>query len=84
VRRYLDALIAGENTTASAVLAPGGTLKEAAFLDDSARVTGVHVTRSDTSGAFVQADIAAKGGNYVATFHVANGGSIDEHDYIKI
>jgi hypothetical protein len=87
VRRYLEAIVAGNTTAAAALLSPGGTVKEAAFLDGSAHLTSVRVTRTDASGAFVEADITAAGGSYVATFHVTNapaGGTIDQHDYIKV
>ncbi len=86
MRRYLEAIIAGDSSGAAAALAPGGTLKEAAFLDDSARITSVRVTRTDAGGSFVQAEISASRGTYIATFHVTNSasGSIDQHDYIKV
>jgi outer membrane biosynthesis protein TonB len=87
VRRYLDAIVAGNTTAASALLSPGGTVKEAAFLDDAARITSLRVTRTDATGTFVEADITAARGSYVATFHVTNaagGGTIDQHDYIKV
>jgi hypothetical protein len=87
VRRYLEAVIGGDTASAGAMLASGGTVKEAAVLDASAHITSVHVTRSDASGAFVEADITTSRGSFVATFHVttaANGGTIDQHDYIKV
>jgi sigma54-dependent transcription regulator len=69
------------------MLAAGGTVKEAAVLDPSARIASIRVTRSDASGAFVEADVTTARGSYVATFHVTTattGGTIDQHDYIKV
>jgi hypothetical protein len=92
VRRYLDDLIAGDEAGAYAAL--GGTssdrsltLKEEAFLDKDARITSIHVSRTDSTGATVDAEITSARGSYVATFHVINGPngiSINQHDYIKI
>jgi hypothetical protein len=92
VRRYLDDLIAGDETGAYAAL--GGTsndrnltLKEQAFLDKDARITSMRVSRADAAGATVDAEITSARGSYVATFHVItgpNGISINQHDYIKI
>jgi hypothetical protein len=92
VRRYIDDLVAGDEAGAYAAL--GGTssdrtldLKEEAFLDKDARITSMRVSRSDGSGATVDADITSDHGSYVATFHVSygpNGSIITQHDYIKI
>jgi hypothetical protein len=92
VRRYLDDLIAGDEAGAYAAL--GGTssdrsltLKEEAFLDKDARITSIRVSRTDATGATVDAEITSARGSYVATFHVINGPngiSINQHDYIKI
>jgi hypothetical protein len=84
VRRYLDAVIGGNTSSAAAMLAPGGTVKEAAVLDNASHVTSVRVTRSDATGSFVDAEIATSSGSYIATFHVTAGGTIDQHDYIKV
>ena len=86
VRRYLEAIIAGNTSAAAAMLDAGGTVKEGAFLDDTSRITNVRVTRTDASGSFVEAEISAARGSYVATFHVraGGGGTIDQHDYIKV
>ncbi len=84
VRRYLDAVIGGNTSSAAAMLAPGGTVKEAAVLDNASHVTSVRVTRSDATGSFVDAEIATSSGSYIATFHVTAGGMIDQHDYIKV
>jgi hypothetical protein len=87
-RKYLDSLIAGDETSAFAAL--GGTssdrnldLKEEAFLDKDARITSIRASRSDATSATVDAEIATNRGSYVATFHIANG-IITQHDYIKI
>jgi hypothetical protein len=92
VRRYLDALVAGNESGAYAALGGsagdhGLTLKEEAFIDKDARVTSLHATHTDAGGSTVVAEISATSGNYVATFHVAhgsNGSFIDQHDYIKV
>lgn len=92
VRRYLQALIAGDESGAYAAL--GGTngdrslsLKEEAFLDKDARITSLRVSRSDASGVTIDADIVSGRGSYVATFHITNGPNgpaITQHDYIKV
>ena len=92
VRRYIDDLIAGDESGAYAAL--GGTssdrslsLKEEAFLDKDAHITSIHVSRADASGATIDAEITSTRGSYVATFHVTsgpNGAIINQHDYIKI
>ncbi len=92
VRRYLDALIAGNEAAAYSALGGsagdhGLTLKEEAFIDKDSRVTSLRTTHADASGSTVVAEISAAQGNYVATFHVAhgsNGSFIDQHDYIKV
>ena len=88
VRRYLESLIAGDE--AGAYNALGGTssdrsldLKEEAFLDKDAHITSMRASRSDATGATVDAEITTARGSYVATFRVANG-IITQHDYIKI
>jgi hypothetical protein len=92
VRRYITDLMAGDEAGAYAAL--GGTasdrsldLKEEAFLDKDAHITSIRVTRSDGSGATVDAEITSDHGSYATTFHVTYGPSgsiIDKHDYIKI
>lgn len=88
VRRYLDALIRGDEKTALTTLAAGaGTLSEQAFLDPNARIVSVKVTRIDASNASVGCEISAAKGHYYATYHVtaaAGGPVISEHDYIKV
>jgi hypothetical protein len=83
VRRYLEAVIAGDTAGAAAMLATGGTVKEAAVLDASSHITSVRITRTDGSGTFVEAEIGGGRGSYVTTFHLT-GGIIDQHDYIKV
>jgi hypothetical protein len=87
VRRYVDALIRGDQQTAYAALGGSGTLSEASFLDPSARIVSVKVTRIDASNASVGCEIATAKGSYYATFHVTaatSGPYISEHDYIKV
>jgi hypothetical protein len=88
VRRYVDALIHGDEKTAySALGASGGTLSEQAFLDPSARIVSLKVTRIDASNASVGCEIAAAKGHFYATYHVtaaSAGPYISQHDYIKV
>jgi hypothetical protein len=88
VRRYVDALIRGDEKAAQSVLgAGGGTLSEQAFLDPNAHIVSLKVTRIDASNASVGCEIAAAKGNYYATYHVTAGTGgpyISEHDYIKV
>ncbi len=92
VHRYLQSLIAGDETGAYAAL--GGTssdrslnLKEESFLSKDSRITSMRATHSDASGVTIEADIVSASGSYVATFHVVNGSAgptITQHDYIKV
>jgi hypothetical protein len=82
-RSYLESLIAGDDAGAAKQLSGGSDLKEAAFLDKDARITSLRASRSDASGATVDAEITTGRGSYVATFRVVNG-VITQHDYIKI
>jgi hypothetical protein len=92
VRRSITDLMGGDEAGAYAAL--GGTasdrsldLKEEAFLDKDAHITSIRVTRTDGSGATVDAEITSDHGSYATTFHVTYGPSgsiIDKHDYIKI
>jgi hypothetical protein len=92
VRRYLDALMAGNENGAYAALGkaagdPGAELSEEAFIDRTARVTSLRTTNVDATGATVEAEISSDRGTYYATYHVTNGPSgpvIDQHDYIKV
>jgi hypothetical protein len=84
----LESLIAGDEAGAYSAL--GGTssdrgldLKEEAFLDKDAHITSMRASRSDATGATVDAEITTARGSYVATFRVTNG-IITQHDYIKI
>jgi hypothetical protein len=92
VRRYLNALIAGDEGAAYGAfgVAPGDPnvqLSEQAFLDSGARITSLRTTHVDASGATVSVELSTARGPYEATYHVArgaNGPVIDQHDYIKI
>jgi hypothetical protein len=92
VRRYLNALMAGNENAAYAALgkAPGDSgaqLSEEAFIDRSARITALRTTNVDATGATVEAEISSDRGTYYATYHVTNGPDgpvIDQHDYIKV
>jgi outer membrane biosynthesis protein TonB len=88
VRRYIGALIRGDEKAAYAAL--GGTegpLSEQAFLDPGARIVSLKVTRIDASNASVGCEIASAKGHYYGTYHVkasSGGPYISEHDYIKV
>jgi hypothetical protein len=92
VRRYLNALIAGDEGSAYAAFGatpgdPNVQLTEQAFLDSGARISSLRVTRLDASGATVEAELSTARGPYEATYHVtrgSNGPVIDQHDYIKV
>jgi hypothetical protein len=88
VRRYIGALIRGDEKAASAALGgTDGSLSERAFLDAGARIVSVKVTRIDASNASVGCEIASAKGHYYGTYRVkaATGGPyISEHDYIKV
>jgi hypothetical protein len=91
VRRYLNALMAGNEDGAYAALggaagARGYELKEEAFLDKSARIVSIRTRQAGATSATVDAEIAAASGTYVVTFHLSNGPGnpvIDAHDYIR-
>jgi hypothetical protein len=91
VHRYLDALIAGNENGAYAALGaapgdPNARLSEEAFIDRGTRITALHTTRSDATGATVEAELASAHGTYYATYHVISGPAgpvIDQHDYIR-
>ena len=90
VRRYLGALIAGDETTAATALGTeassrGLHLAEEEFIDRSTRITGL---RTHTSGnsVTVETDIEATSGSYFERFLVERGPAglvIREHDFIK-
>lgn len=92
VRRYLDALIAGNENAAYAELGrsrgePGASLSEEAFIDRGTRITSMRTTSSDATGATVEVELSSSRGSYFATYHVTNGPNgpvIDQHDYIKV
>ena len=58
-------------------------LKEEAFLDKDAKITSMRASKSDATGATVDAEITTARGSYVATFRVVNA-VITQHDFIKI
>jgi hypothetical protein len=90
VRRYIGALVAGDEPAAAAALgedasSPGLHIAEEEFIDRSSRITGL---RTHTSGetVTVETDIEAARGTYFARFLVARGASglvIRDHDFIK-
>lgn len=92
VRRYLDALIAGNEGAAYAAFGkstgdPSVQLSEEAFIDRGSRITSIRTRATDATGETIDADIASSRGTYQATYHVTNGPAgplIDQHDYIKV
>ena len=92
VRRYIDALIAGNENGAYAALgaSPGDAnarLSEEAFVDRGTRITSMRTTSVNASGATVEVEMASSRGTYYGTYHVTNGSAgpvIDQHDYIKV
>jgi len=92
VRRYIDALVRGDESTGYSLLggnagAPGLTLSEEAFLDPSARITALRAKRIDDSNATVEVEITSAKGAYSANYHVTagpRGPYITQHDFIKV
>jgi hypothetical protein len=92
VRRYLGALIAGNENAAYAELGktpgePGASLPEEAFIDRGTRITSMRTASTDPNGATVEVELTSSRGSYFATYHVTNGPNgpfIDQHDYIKV
>lgn len=85
VNGYLTALREGDEDAASAVLAPGLSLSEEAFMDRTARITRIHATGTSTDAA-VQARVVAAQDAYEATFSVERGPKgpiIRAHDFAK-
>jgi cytoskeletal protein RodZ len=92
VRRYLDAIISGDENTAYGAfgVSPGDPniqLTEQGFLDSGARITALRTRHVDATGATIEAELSTARGAYEATYHVSrgpNGPVIDQHDYIKV
>jgi hypothetical protein len=85
VNGYLTALREGDEDAASAMLAPGLSLSEEAFMDRTARITRIHATGTSTDAA-VQARVVAAQGAYEATFSVERGPKgpiIRAHEFAK-
>jgi len=86
VSAYLTALREGDEDAASAALAPGLSLSEEAFMNRTARITGIHATGTSTD-ASVQARIVAAQDAFEATFSVERGPKgpvIISHDFAKM
>lgn len=86
VRAYLNALIAGDETTARALLVDhDGPLKEEAILDKGATITSLRTP--DASRSFqVNVALTSNAGNYFLTFSLITQNGrllIAQHDYIK-
>jgi len=92
VRRYLDALLRGDEAGAYAALGgaagdPGLTLSEESFIDPSAKIDTLKTTPVSPMEAQVDAEITSAKGTYEATYRVKygpHGAYITSHDYIKV
>jgi len=92
VRKYLNALMSGDESGAYAALggAPGDaglTLSEESFLDPNAKIDTLKTTPVSPMEAQVDAEITTAKGTYEATYRVkygAHGAYITSHDYIKV
>ncbi|MFN2461412.1 MAG: hypothetical protein ABR591_12105 [Candidatus Velthaea sp.] len=92
VRRYVDALIHGDEPVGYSLLGGsagdrGLTLSEEAFLDTNARITSLRATKVDDSNATVEVEFSSSKGSYYGTYHVTagpRGPYIVQHEYIKV
>ncbi len=92
VRRYIEALVHGDEAGAYAALggAPGDAglaLSEESFIDSGAHVESLKTTPVSAMEAQVDAEIISAKGTYAATYRVrygAHGAYISSHDYIKV
>jgi hypothetical protein len=92
VRTYIEALIAGDDTTAqSQLLANSGTpnaaLSEKSFLDRDARIIDISASATSPTTAAVNVDVRSAKGLYYAHYEVRRLDTgvtlIREHNYIK-
>ncbi len=91
VRRYLNALVSGNESAAYAALGaapgdPNARLSEEAFVDHGTHIVSMRTNASDPTGATVEVELSSTRGTYYATYHVRNGPNgpvIDQHDYIR-
>ena len=91
VRRYLSALIRGNEPAAYALLGaapgdPGVSLSEESFINTSAHIS-LMSSHGSGSGATVHAEVDTAGGAYYATYHLVERNGhliIGDHDFIKL
>jgi hypothetical protein len=91
VRRYIDAVITGNDASAYAAFGatpgdPNVRLTEAAFVDRSSHIISMHTTHSDVTGSTIGVEVSSSHGSYYITYHVSRapgGAVIDGHDYIR-
>jgi hypothetical protein len=91
VRRYLEALIAGNEGAARALLdAPNGSPDarpgEETFIDRATQIVEVRPHATTADDAIVEVDLRTSKGAYFDRFHVRrnqNGVVIVEHSFIK-
>jgi hypothetical protein len=76
VRKFLEAVAHGDDTTAYGTLGGGGTsLGEAQFLDPTMRITSMTTARSPGGGTNVQVEFRTSRGEYFGTFIVDSSNS---------
>ncbi|MEO6913732.1 MAG: hypothetical protein ABI182_06925 [Candidatus Baltobacteraceae bacterium] len=86
VRRYLSALIHGDQAGAQSLLATGGAATEQSFIDSRSTISSVTPTKNDDGSYSVGAEIATSKGTYYVTFTVSqepSGLVITDHYAIK-
>jgi hypothetical protein len=91
VRRYIDAVISGNDASAYAAFGatpgdPNVRLTEAAFVDRSSHIISLRTTHSDATGSTIGVEVSSSHGSYYITYHVSRapgGAVIDGHDYIR-
>lgn len=91
VHGYLEALIAGDESTAGAALAgspgeKGAGLSEEEFIDRGSRIKSIYAHQFGPDETKVECEIYGAGGLYYDTFVVTNndrGILITAHDFIK-
>jgi cytoskeletal protein RodZ len=91
VRRYIDAVITGNDASAYAAFGatpgdPNVRLTEAAFVDRSSHIIALRTTHTDATGSTIGVEVSSSHGSYYVTYHVSRapgGAVIDGHDYIR-
>ena len=85
VRRYLEAVAHGDDTTARSALGGSGRIVEQQFLDPTMRVTSIGGTRNASGGTRVQVELNTARGQYFATYTIDSTGTvITDHAIIPV